>query len=111
MPKITYTYEYSPYHQVSDGSEIPAFEILNEDWDKVADTNECQSVEVQESVARLFAASPELLWVLESAGEVDWVHNAAITNDIESLRRICLQFGEWWNQKALPAIALAKGSD
>lgn len=101
------TYDYSPYQSQS-GEEIPAFEIFNEAGEKVADTNEDQPAAMQEALAALFAASPELLRVLEAAGRVDWVHNAAITDDMEALRRICLQYAAWWNGQACPAIARAK---
>lgn len=36
-----------------------------------------------------------------------WVHNAAITQDIEALRRIALTYSEWWNNTAWPAIVAA----
>lgn len=59
--------------------------------------------EVQE---RITATSllPEILTVLEAAGNFGWVHNAAITGDKEALRRICLAYGAWWNDRALPLI-------
>jgi hypothetical protein len=62
-----------------------------------------------DSQAKAMAAAPELLEALELAGGFPWVHNAAITNDIEALRAICLSYGAWWNHKAMPAIAKAKG--
>ena len=58
------SYDYSPYRSQAD-QEIPAFEIFNEEGDKVADTNEDQPAEYQERVAALFVASPELLEALE----------------------------------------------
>lgn len=54
------------------------------------------------------AVLPELLKILEEAGNFDWVHNAAITQDIEALRKICLQYSEWWNNRACPAIDQVK---
>lgn len=108
IPQLLLTYDYSPY-QSQQGEEIPAFEICNEEGEKVADTNENQPCEYQEAIAALFAASPEMLRVLEAAQQIDWVHNAAITDDIEALRKICLAYAAWWNQKALPVIAQAKG--
>jgi hypothetical protein len=36
-----------------------------------------------------------------------WVANAAITNDIEAFRRICLEHADWWNNVAWPALAAA----
>ncbi len=38
---------------------------------------------------------------------VPWVHNAAITNDIEALRAIALAYSEWNNTICLPALAVA----
>ncbi len=51
----------------------------------------------------------ELLTARESAQSTSWVHNAAITGDIEALRRICLEHSNWWNNTALPLIAKARG--
>lgn len=42
---------------------------------------------------------------LNAAGQLPWVHNAAHTTDIEALRRICLAYSTWWNDKALPILA------
>jgi len=55
---------------------------------------------------RITAASllPEIHAVLEEADNVGWVHNVAITGDIEALRRICLAYCGWWNHMALPLI-------
>ena len=53
-------------------------------------------------------AAPELLSVLEAAGEFGWVHNAAITDDIEALRAICLEYADWWNRLACSVIEKAK---
>ncbi len=108
IPQLLLTYEYSPYTSQS-GEEIPAFEIFDAEYQTVAETNENLTTEEQETLARLFAASPEMLRVLEAAQQIDWVHNAAITDDIEALRKICLAYAAWWNQKALPVIAQAKG--
>ncbi|MCB9957155.1 MAG: hypothetical protein H6843_00925 [Rhodospirillaceae bacterium] len=58
---------------------------------------------------RLCDAAPELLAVLKEARTVPWVHNAAITDDIEALRAICLAYSDWWNRKALPVIEKAAG--
>jgi hypothetical protein len=52
---------------------------------------------------------PELLAVLEEAGRIPWVANAAITDDIEALRAICVAYADWWNGRACPAVAKAKG--
>ncbi len=53
---------------------------------------------------------PELLEILEEAGHLDWVLNPAITQDIEALRKICLQYAAWWNDRARPALDRAKPS-
>ncbi len=98
------TYDYSPYRSQK-GEEIPAFEIFDQEGQKLADTNEDMDAVLQEAIASLFVASPEFLKVLKSAGRFDWVHNTAHTNDIEALRRICLQYSKWWNEEALPVIA------
>jgi hypothetical protein len=62
-----------------------------------------------ESERLLCNAAPELLAVLREVGQIDWVHNAAVTGDLEALRRICLQFADWWNRRACAAIAKAQG--
>ncbi|MCH8522356.1 hypothetical protein [Glycocaulis sp.] len=48
-----------------------------------------------------------LLEALQAGEPAQFVHNAAVTTDIESLRRICLDYANWWNRTALPAIARA----
>ena len=57
---------------------------------------------------RLCDAAPEMLAVLEAAGKFSWVHNVAVTNDIDMLRTICLEYAEWWNRLACPVIARAR---
>lgn len=107
-PILSFTYEYSPYTSQS-GEEIPAFEIFDADYQTVAETNENLTTEEQETYARLFAASPEMLRVLQAAQFKEWVHNAAITEDIEALRKICLAYAAWWNEQVLPIITQATG--
>lgn len=46
----------------------------------------------------------ELVTTLRRAGDVPWVHNAAITSDIEALRAICLRYSQWWNTTGLPLL-------
>lgn len=108
LETLILSYDYSPY-QSQQGDEIPAFEIFDAEYQTIAETNENMTAEEQEKLARLFAASPELLRVLQAAHFKEWVHNAAITDDIEALRKICLAYAAWWNEQALPVIALAKG--
>lgn len=97
------TYDYSPY-RLQDGSELPAFEIFNESGDKIADMNEHQPVEFQERMATLLMQAPEMLRLLKAARCEEWVCNAAITEDREALRRICLHYASWWNEQVLPLI-------
>jgi hypothetical protein len=40
-----------------------------------------------------------------------WVHNAAITQDIEALRKIALYHAKWWNGEAFPAIVALCGDE
>ena len=103
-------YDYSPYRSQED-QEIPAYEIFDQIGEKVADTNENQPAADQETIAALFTASPRLLRVLEAAQCKAWVHNVALTDDIEALRSICPHYGRWWNEQALPAIAEARAGE
>lgn len=66
------------------------------------------------TLALAFKAAPAMLAALEAghpggSHAIPWVHNAAITGDIEALRRICLAYARWNNEVILPAIAAAKG--
>ena len=87
-------------------------EIVDED-DRVV----CEEIALDDCVLRfggdkerrLCDAAPELLAVLKEASTISWVHNAAITDDVEALRAICLAYSDWWNRKALPAIGKAAG--
>ena len=108
LETLSLTYEYSPYTSQS-GEEIPAYEIFDTEYHTIAETNENMTAEEQETLVRLFVASPELLRVLKAAQFTEWVHNAAITNDIEALRKICLAYAAWWNEQALPVIEQARG--
>jgi hypothetical protein len=60
-------YEYNPYTVGSKysplgvGEEIPAFEVFDNDGNKVFDTNEDTPAELQEANACLAAAAPRLL--------------------------------------------------
>jgi hypothetical protein len=60
-----WSYGYSPYMVRSGDNdierELPAFEVFDGEGNKVFDTNEDSSAEVQEANARLGAAAPELL--------------------------------------------------
>jgi len=51
----------------------------------------------------------EALAALEAAQSRDWVANAALTSDIEALRKICLAYADWWNGTAWPLIEKMKG--
>ena len=68
--------------------------------------------------ASLIRAAPDLLAACKMMaspgcsgcrGRVPWVHNAALTSDIEPLRKICLAFANVWNNYMWPAIAKAEG--
>lgn len=67
--------------------------------------------------ARLIAAAPALLEACEAMqscgehGRVPWVHNAAITDDIEELRKICLAFCSVYNRLVINAINQALGKE
>jgi hypothetical protein len=72
-------YEYSPYRirlagDDSEGTELPAYEIVDAEGNKVFDTDEDMPGETQEANARLAAAAPELL--AELAGISDAWDNA-----------------------------------
>ena len=58
-----WSYDYSPYRsrQGEDGidSEIPAFEIVDADCNKIFDTNEDSPCELQEANARMAASCPK----------------------------------------------------
>jgi hypothetical protein len=92
-----WSYAYSPYMVRSgdDGieHELPAFEVFDGNGNKVFDTNEDSSAEVQETNAKLGAAAPELLvacrWALtdlEGLAPEDDSHPAHAT--ITELRRV-----------------------
>jgi hypothetical protein len=57
-----WAYGYSPY-QGCEG-EIPAYEIVDADCNKVFDTNEDTDAELQEANARLASTAPRLLTAL-----------------------------------------------
>ena len=87
-------------------------EIADEDSNVIADDIALDGCFVRyggEPDRLLCDMAPELLVVLREAGAFDWVHNAAVTDDIEALRRICLQYADWWNRRAAPLIAKAGG--
>ena len=52
----------------------------------------------------------DLIAALEAGKSKSWVHNAALTQDIEELRAIALEHCRWWNTVALPIIQRAKGT-
>ena len=63
------------------------------------------------AVSAQMAASPEMLEALKKGNVKSWVANAGITNDIEALRRICLEYSNWWNTVAWPLIEKVEGHD
>lgn len=58
---------------------------------------------------RLCDNAEDMLKALEAGHSRDWVCNAAITEDIEALRKICLAHADWWNNIAWPLIRKVKG--
>jgi hypothetical protein len=60
-----WSYDYSPYRvrREPDGieSELPAFEVFDDDGNKVFDTNEDTPSELQEANAYMGASAPRLL--------------------------------------------------
>jgi hypothetical protein len=62
-----WAYEYNPYMVTSKysplaiGSDIPAFEVFDNDGNKVFDTNEDTPEELQDANARLGSTAPRLL--------------------------------------------------
>jgi hypothetical protein len=56
-------------------------------------------------------AAKDMLNALLLADNPHWVANAAITDDIEALRKICLYYADWWNDRAWPTIVRAFGGD
>lgn len=62
-----WSYEYSPYTRQrgdTEAEELPAFEIFDNEGNKVFDTNEDTPSELQEANARLASAAPALLKAL-----------------------------------------------
>lgn len=49
-------------------------------------------------------AALEALDELERRMRPAWVHNAALTGDIEALRRIALTYADWWNDVAFDLV-------
>lgn len=91
--KLSYATEYKTRVSLGDVATIA-----------IARIGDGISVAEAEANARLIAAAPTMLNALKEAQSVAWVHNAAITDDIEALRAIALDFSKWWNDTALPAI-------
>lgn len=62
-----WAYEYNPYtvgpadSPLDSGAELPAYEVFDDDGNKVFDTNEDMPAGLQEANARLAAAAPRLL--------------------------------------------------
>jgi len=64
-----------------------------------------------EDVAEVInGTAPDMLEALEASKCPCWVCNAAITNDIEALRKIALHYSNWNNTVRMAAIAKAKGN-
>lgn len=61
-------------------------------------------VATAEANARLITAAPDMAAALLATQQFPWVHNAAITNDMEALRAICLAYSEWNNAILCPLL-------
>ena len=68
-----------------------------------------QTAHREEIDAHALQAAPEMLEALRAAHCPCWVHNAAITDDIEALRRIALFYADWSNGQRLSAMEKAAG--
>jgi hypothetical protein len=103
-----WNYEYSPWTVRSEhdsrgvGAEIPAYEILDADANKVFDTNENTPADLQEANARMGAAAPRLVMALvecarlladydESDGEEGDAYREAVAAIAEATRGACLE--------------------
>jgi hypothetical protein len=93
----------TPHSPASILSSMDNFHTLIAQLDAHLDLDE------RNSLARLLAAAPVLLGALEAASCPVWVHNAAITTDIEALRRIALWHADWNNTARANAIDQVKG--
>lgn len=63
--------------------------------------------QTRDELVLVIAALPDLVSALDAAREIPWVANAAITDDIEALRKIALAYSAWNNGVLLPALAKA----
>ncbi|MCE9565984.1 MAG: hypothetical protein K8U57_28505 [Planctomycetes bacterium] len=61
-----WAYEFNPY-TAQDGSEIPAYVVLDAEGDTILDTNENTPAELQEAIARLACVTPEMAACLHAA--------------------------------------------
>ena len=66
------------------------------------------SHEANAARVRKMQTNPKLQEALEAGHSKSWVHNAAITQDIEALRAIALEQADWWNNIAWPLIETLK---
>lgn len=73
----------------------------------IGDFSSCAAAE--DIRQRITGSAQIILKVLQAAHLKEWVHNAAITDDIEALRKICLAYAAWWNEQALPVIEQTTG--
>ncbi|WP_165063997.1 hypothetical protein [Paludisphaera rhizosphaerae] len=114
MRKYNLNHSKSPWAYEISGNCDSVFSVTNASGDQIAEVERWNESGVEaeleaEANARLFAAAPDLLNALEAGRSRKWVHNAAITQDIEALRRIALEHADWWNIIAMPLIERLKG--
>jgi hypothetical protein len=103
-----WSYAYNPYTVTSEhsplgvGAEIPAYEILDADANKVFDTNEDTPADLQEANARMGAAAPRLVMAIvecarlladydESDGEEGDAYREAVAAITEATGGACLE--------------------
>lgn len=68
-----------------------------------------ESANEQDANARLIAAAPELLAILEKAKGCFTGHNLLSTATLEERLKTINNFLDWWNNEAIPVIEKAKG--
>ena len=95
-----WSYEYSPYTVRSDNSplgvetELPAYEVFDDDGNKVFDTNEDTPSELQEANARLGSTAPRLLAALVTCANLLADYDESDGPEGEAYREAVAAIGE-----------------